>query len=152
MLERLSAAGNWERARQELRTAFSRPHPGALFEACWQEACRVADAPAFSKLFDPSAFRLAFNEVPVLYRHGDTEVYGIIDRLVIYANEAVILDYKTQIGATPNKLHELAAAYTEQMRWYATGVRKLYPDKRVCAILLFTACCEAVELDLTPDR
>ena len=113
----------------------------------WQEALQTWHHPACAFLFDPSRFDQAYNEVPVQYLDGDVLVYGIIDRLVLSGNKVYVVDYKTHRSAATDTLSELVDNYREQMRLYAMGIAKLWPEKDVRPYLLFTACRELVAMD-----
>lgn len=115
-------------------------------ERCLAEARAVLAHPPFAMYFDPARYEWAANEMPVLYRDTGREVYGVIDRLVGARDEIVIVDYKTHEGARADNVERLAAAYREGMRAYVEGVRRLWPGRRVRAVLLFTACLRAVDV------
>ena len=61
-------------------------------QAWWQEALQTWRNPDFSFMFERPQFDRAFNEVPVQYLDGDVMVYGIIDRLVLSAGKACVID------------------------------------------------------------
>ena len=113
----------------------------------WQEAIHTRHHPACAFLFEPSRFDQAFDEVPVQYLEGDVLVYGIIDRLVLSGNNAYVIDYKTHRSAGTATLPGLVDNYSNQMRLYARGIARLWPEKAVWPYLLFTACRELVALD-----
>jgi ATP-dependent helicase/nuclease subunit A len=115
-------------------------------EECWQEALKIRRHPAMQTFFDPSCFNQAFNEVPVMYRHENTTVHGVIDRLLLTETGALVIDYKTHRHATMDNLTELAEPYFEQLEYYRKGVKQLWPSMPVHALLLFTACAGTVEL------
>ena len=146
MLELLTGPADRPTAQARARQEFAGVGPDDWFEACWREACGVVNHAKFRPFFDPSQYGHARNEVPILYRRGEENVFGIVDRLLIGPTEVVLIDYKTHAQATPGNVSELAKDYTAQMRLYSEGVRMLWPSKRLRAILLFTACCKAVEV------
>ena len=82
------------------------------------------------------------------YRDGDCTVYGIIDRLILRPGELLIVDYKTHRHATADQLDTFVEAYRPQLRYYAEGIRRLWPQRQVRALLLFTALRESVEVSL----
>ena len=116
------------------------------FDAYWREACHVTQNPAFAPWFDASHYLQARNELPLLYEHDGRSVYGIIDRVVINSHEITLIDYKTHTQATPQNVQPLAEGYREQMRLYREGVKQLWPQRQVRAVLIFTACNAAVEM------
>ncbi|MFN2308892.1 MAG: UvrD-helicase domain-containing protein [Gammaproteobacteria bacterium] len=115
--------------------------------AAWlHEAQAVRQAPALATLFDARAYVRVYTEVPIHYLQGAALVEGVIDRLLLGADSAHIVDYKTH-AIEAAQTHTLAAAYREQMRLYAEGVRRLWPSRRVRASLLFTHCLTLVDID-----
>ncbi|HHM04690.1 MAG TPA: DNA helicase UvrD [Gammaproteobacteria bacterium] len=122
------------------------PGPAAS-QACWEEALALIRHPGMQELFDPRRFDCAYNEIPICYREQDREVHGIIDRLLLRGGECLVIDYKTHRCALNTDPATLAAPYREQLRAYAAGVARLWPDKTVRMRLVFTASATAWELD-----
>lgn len=112
----------------------------------WDEALGVYESPRLTHLFSPRQYITAYNEVPVQYYHANRHIHGIVDRLVVFNDEVVLIDYKTHAHATPSNLPEIAGAYTETMDLYRRGVQGLWPGKKVRAQLLFTACAAIQEI------
>lgn len=131
---------------RRLRDEFSATVEAGEFERCWQECRHLVEQERWRDYFDPARCRRAWNEVPILYRNGEREVYGVIDRLILRDSEVVLLDYKTHSEAAPENIDALAESHRAQMRQYAEGVRRLWPGRKVRAIIFFTACGAAVEL------
>jgi ATP-dependent helicase/nuclease subunit A len=134
--------------RRSIAAQLQRDPDDAQLQLWWTEAEAVVREPALRAWFDASLFESAYNEVPVVFGAGDATVHGVIDRVVLTADEAVIIDYKSHHQANPVNLADLAAGYREQMRWYVAGARRLWPRRRVRAFLLFTACRAALEVAL----
>ncbi|MEN8207080.1 MAG: UvrD-helicase domain-containing protein [Pseudomonadota bacterium] len=116
-------------------------------QAWWQEAVQIIQHPQLAFLFDETQYEKAFNEVPIQYLDGDHLVYGIIDRLIVNKGIAWVIDYKTHRWADNESLPRLTNIYREQMRLYANGVAKLWPDMTIKPCLLFTVCGELVAMD-----
>jgi ATP-dependent helicase/nuclease subunit A len=116
------------------------------FNQWWREACAVPERADFREFFDPARYLEARNEIPILYRDGGRDVYGVIDRLVIREEEIVLIDYKTHARATRENIARLAEDFREQMRQYGEGARRLWPGKKLRLVLLFTACGGMVKL------
>lgn len=91
-------------------------------------------------VFSPQSNLKTYNECPIQYTHNNRQVYGVIDRLLISNNEAIIIDYKTHHYAADDNIEELSQAYQKQMQLYADGVKQLWPNLDVQAYLLFTEC------------
>ena len=115
------------------------PLDNELLNEWWQEALGVFEHPGFSYLFDPSQYETAHNEAPIQYRTDNTFINGVIDRLVVCDKVIYLLDYKTHRSAEAGKTDILAEQYKNQMTLYKEGIRKIWPDKTVRPLLLFTA-------------
>ena len=115
------------------------PLDNELLNEWWQEALGVVKHPDFSYLFDPSQYKTAHNEAPIQYRTDNMFINGVIDRLVVCDKVIYLLDYKTHRGAEAGKMNLLAEQYKNQMALYKEGVSKIWPDKTVRPLLLFTA-------------
>ena len=144
MLELLS--GMDRPKRQDTTSQLDLQLDAAELEDCWHEAQRIRQHPALQHFFDPTCFKQAFNEVPILYRQAGTTVHGVIDRLVLTETEALVVDYKTHRHANMENISQLAQPYFEQLDYYRRGVQQLWPLLPVRALLLFTACAGIVEL------
>jgi len=131
---------------QQVAGEFSLSVECPALEEYWQEASRLIHHPALQEFFDPARFIAAYNEIPVQYFISRRFIHGIIDRLVLNQNNIIVIDYKTQQYADRKNLAKLAKPYFEQIRLYSNGVQKIWPEKTVRCILLFTACAEAYEL------
>ena len=126
-----------------------RDWPGApALDQLLAEARGVTEAPALCEFFDARRFETAHNELPILYERNGAAVYGVIDRVVVRADEVAVIDYKTHAHARPGDIPRLAASYTAQLHAYAAGVARLWPGRRVRAWLVFTACAGALEVAL----
>ena len=146
MLERLTSGLSRATVEKQLWQEFSERLEEKEFKRCWQEACAVVDRADFRDFFDPARYREARNEIPILYRDGERDVYGVIDRLILREEEIVVIDYKTHTRATKENIVQLAEDFREQMRQYGEGARRLWPRKKLRLVLLFTACGSLVEL------
>ncbi len=89
----------------------------------------------------------AHNEIPIIYQQAGRTVHGIIDRLILTTSEVWVVDYKTHRHATADNQQQLALPYREQLRYYAKGVERLWPEKKARCFLLFTACGSLLEVD-----
>jgi ATP-dependent helicase/nuclease subunit A len=72
-------------------------------------------------------------------------VSGQIDRLVVTADEVLIVDFKTN-QAPPQRAAEAPEAYVRQLALYRAVLQKLYPTKCVRAALLWTESTELMEI------
>jgi ATP-dependent helicase/nuclease subunit A len=123
-----------------------------LFDAAWEEACRTLDEPSLAELAQPAPGARAYNELPLVYRDGEREVSGVLDRLVVSDDRACIIDYKTRQDATSDNAEQLATEHSSQLRLYAEGVRRLFPGRGIDAYVVFTACNRAVRVAVDDTR
>jgi ATP-dependent helicase/nuclease subunit A len=139
MLERLTTDGiDREHAKNQVWHEFAPSVDNELLAEYWNEACAVIDMPDLRRFFDPTQYKQARNEVAVLYRVGERDVTGVIDRLVMRDESLLLIDYKThRVGA--EELPALTERYAPQVRLYADGLRRLWPKKSIAATLIFTA-------------
>ena len=72
-------------------------------------------------------------------------VSGQIDRLVVTADEVLIVDFKTN-QTPPKTAAEAPEAYVRQLALYRAVLQKLYPNKPVRAALLWTESVELMEI------
>jgi len=91
-------------------------------------------------VFSPQNYLKTYNECPIQFAQNSQQVYGVIDRLIISEDRAIIIDYKTHHYAADDNIEELSKAYVKQMQLYADGVKQLWPNLDVQAYLLFTEC------------
>jgi ATP-dependent helicase/nuclease subunit A len=148
MLESLARADgtNADSVFAHVAAQLERTTDDAELLSCWTEALTIRKHPPFAPVFDPAAYRTAYNEVPVQYLEQDNMVHGVIDRLVVNDDDILLIDYKTHRHATPATVEQLADSYVEQMRYYTRAVSRLWPAHNIRSGLLFTACAELVWL------
>ena len=138
-----------ERRAEAARTYLARA--GGAFTAAEQEefvatTLRLVDDARFAALFAPGSRA----EVPIvgrIARVGRTPlaVSGQIDRLAVTAREVLIADYKSNRPA-PRTLAEVPEGYVRQLALYRAVVAKLYPDRPVRALLVWTDVPDLMEL------
>lgn len=107
------------------------------FQSCVSEAQHLLQAPDLQMLFDSRHYTAAYNEVPISYELKGRMVYGIIDRLVIAAEQILLIDYKSHRLET-ELLPALVEVYKPQLSLYVEGIQKMWPEHAVKPYLLFT--------------
>ncbi len=103
------------------------------FRVMSDSAARLLSEPALRRFFDPAQHERAANELAYVDASGEVRR---IDRLVEFADEVWVLDYKT---GEPTRDPALMASYEEQMQAYAAAVESMFPDKAVKAMLIFSS-------------
>ncbi|HUI97701.1 MAG TPA: double-strand break repair helicase AddA [Xanthobacteraceae bacterium] len=124
---------------------------GADFSPAEQDAfvatvLQLLDDPRFAALFAPGSRP----EVPIVGRlarpgRAPIAVSGQIDRLAVTPAEVLIADYKTNRPA-PRSLAEVPQSYVRQLALYRAVLGKLYPDRPVRAVLIWTDVPDLMEL------
>jgi ATP-dependent helicase/nuclease subunit A len=127
LMERLTGSAPAERAAVRLALGLTE----RAFAPMWEQAQRVLAAPALARFFDPSRHVRALNEVPYVTENGEVRR---IDRLIEFADEVWVLDYKS--GSPPADA-ALAQVYREQLAEYRSAMRPVFPDRSINAMLVF---------------
>jgi ATP-dependent helicase/nuclease subunit A len=116
---------------EALRRRLQLPADG--FAAMWAQARRLVAQPGLARYFDPAQYLRAANELSIITEAGDVRR---IDRVVEFADEVTVLDYKTgsfaAIAGTA-----LEARYRAQLLEYCSALQHVYAGKRVRGELLF---------------
>ncbi len=152
MLQQLTAGIDRAKAEETVMNEFASLLPPRLLATCWRESCALVDDPALRALFDAGHYDEAHNELAILYRQDDQQVYGVIDRLLKRDDEIVLIDYKTHVYATVDNCEQLAEGFIDQLRLYAVGALKLWQGLRVKTLLVFTAPRVVVDLTTRLER
>src|SRR5262249_19659025 len=99
--------------------------------------------------FAPLAAAGSRAEVPVVGRlpggGRPVLVSGQVDRLAVTENAVLIADYKTNRPA-PRRLEDVPEAYLAQLALYRAVLARLYPDRAVRAVLVWTDVPDFMEI------
>ena len=117
--------------------------PEALRDALARQALAVMAHPSLAPLFgQKSRAEVALaGQIEVMGRN--IPIIGRIDRLAETDTGVIIADFKT--GAPPKG--DMPASYTLQLALYRAAVARLYPDRTVRALLVWTDGPQVIELD-----
>ena len=103
----------------------------------------VLKSPRLGPYFDPANSRA---EVPVMGQidlaSGPRSVSGTIDRMAVFEDRVMLLDYKTSTWV-PDTLDEVPQDHLTQMALYRALIARLYPGKSVEAALVWTHAVDA---------
>ena len=98
------------------------------------ETLTVLRDPHFAAVFGPGSLA----EVPITGVLSDQRlINGQIDRLVITADEILIVDYKTN-RPSPRSADEIPEIYRQQLRAYRDTLAQIYPNLLIKCALLWT--------------
>ncbi len=124
---------------------LGRPAWGLAYAEQAQIAAEVAAVladPSFAPLFGPGSQA----EVPVVGLVGERVVSGQVDRLLVTADEVLVIDYKTD-RPPPAAADAVPAVYLRQMAAYRAALACVYPGRRVRCALLWTDGPRLMPLD-----
>jgi ATP-dependent helicase/nuclease subunit A len=102
-----------------------------------QETLRVLDDPVFAPLFGPGSRAEVRVAGEIAGTHGTMVLSGQIDRLVVTADDVLVLDYKTN-RPPPVTEDEVAEIYLRQMAAYRAVLCRIYPGRTIGCALLWT--------------
>ena len=106
------------------------------------EVLAILDDERFSGLFGPGSRA----EAPLVGVIGGAVISGQVDRLVVGADEVMVIDYKTNRPPPLDKA-DVAPAYISQMAAYKAVLGEIYPDKTITCALLWTDGPRLMALD-----
>lgn len=84
-------------------------------------------------------------EVPVMGLVNGKIISGQIDRLVVEKDRVMIIDFKTNRPAA-QKPEDVQPAYVKQLRAYKLLIEKIYPEKNVETLILWTDTATLMEI------
>ncbi len=147
LLEHLakSEIANREMAARRLLVGDCLPVDDGEFAAVLAEAVAVLDDPELAYLF--GAETLAEVAVSAAIPEMDNAIMdGIIDRLVVTPNRALIVDFKTNF-VVPDAPENTPDGILRQLGAYRSAVLQIYPDRVVDVAVLWTATRELMVID-----
>jgi ATP-dependent helicase/nuclease subunit A len=102
------------------------------------EVHRILEDAAFGPLFGPGSRAEVMVVGEVRGADGAVEVLsGRIDRLLVTDSSVLIVDYKTN-RPPPVTPAEVPAIYQRQMACYRAALSRIYPEKPITCVLLWT--------------
>ncbi len=100
---------------------------------------------ALCKKYSDIFSKNSYAEVPIIGEVNGRIVSSKIDRLVIEDDRVIIVDYKTNRPAAKN-IEEVPLIYINQLNTYKELVKRIYPDKKIDAFLLWTNTCNMMKV------
>lgn len=105
------------------------------------QALRVISDARWTALFAPDALA----EAPIAAVVGETVIAGTVDRLLIGADEILVVDFKTGANVPPDAA-AVPIAYQRQMARYVAALGSIFPGRPVRAGLLYSYGPTLIEL------
>ncbi|MEG9884934.1 MAG: double-strand break repair helicase AddA [Hyphomicrobiales bacterium] len=127
---------------------------GPQVEEITSEVMAVLDHPELGEVFAPGSLA----EVPItaMERAGAADgktppvaMSGRIDRLAIKGDDLFLVDFKTE-RSPPVALDDVPAAYLRQLGGYGAALRRIFPEKRLRAAIVWTKAPRL--MDVPADR
>ncbi|MBB4210949.1 DNA helicase/exodeoxyribonuclease V subunit A [Rhodothalassium salexigens DSM 2132] len=118
------------------RAYLSQPAHGldaATVDAWWAEIEAVLDDPAFAPLFGPGSRA----EVAVAGVVDGQTIAGRVDRLAVLDRRVLVADFKTN-RPPPTDPRDVPVAYRRQLMQYAAALARVFPDRRIEPVLVWT--------------
>ena len=109
------------------------------------EVMTVLEHPAFCEVFAPHSRAEVALAAQIVSGTGAVGLTGQIDRLVVTADEVLIVDYKTN-RPPPDAIEQADPAYIRQVAAYRAALSAIYPGKNVRAALLWTNTARFMEV------
>ena len=97
------------------------------------EATRVLTTPDLAPIFGPDAL----TEVSITAEFEGQRLYGTIDRLLIWPDRVLIVDYKSN-QIVPETADQVPEGLRRQMQAYAEAMRQIYPGRHIDTAILWT--------------
>lgn len=143
LLEHLPAVApdRREAAASALLASRCRELPAELAPAVIEEVLTVLSDPAFAQVF--AAGTLA--EVAVSAPFGRDRIAGVIDRLIVTPDRALIVDFKSN-AQVPDRSEDTPDGIVAQMAAYHAAIAAVYPDRAVEVAILWTAAPKLMAL------
>jgi ATP-dependent helicase/nuclease subunit A len=129
----------WPRLRARIASEFGLETGDPNYRQWFDECRELFRNDRLKPLLQPNAGVESLNEVPIIYKREERTVHGVIDRLLLHADEVWLVDYKSHQHANRDNCDRLADSYRQQLAYYAMGVQQLWPDRKVRRFLLFTS-------------
>lgn len=106
------------------------------------EVCGLLADPRFGTVFGPGSKA----EVPLMGLVDDKIISAQIDRLIVEKDRVIIVDFKTNrpAAATPEQIPQI---YRRQMASYRCLLQKIYPERQIITLILWTNTATLMEVD-----
>ena len=125
--------------------SWTRDFDEAEREAMAAQVLRLLNDPRFTALFAPGSRAEVSIAGKLEGARGALLIAGQIDRLVVTQEDVLIADYKTN-RPTMARIADIPPMYVRQLALYRAVLQKLYPARKIRAVLVWTEVAELMEL------
>jgi len=150
ILPTLSPENRAAMATAHLKNSFPSLAPDRIQDGV-RDVLAVLNDRRLEGCFDPETSRAEVSLAGSVELGGNRRpVLGIIDRLAVFEDRVVVMDYKTG-GRTPATAEDVPTVYQRQMALYCEVLKTIYPNRRVEAWLIWTGGAAPVILTLDEE-
>ncbi|MCF6320816.1 MAG: double-strand break repair helicase AddA [Rhizobiaceae bacterium] len=136
-LPRLEPSARAKRAASYLAQTFNDWSDNQQAGVC-RDVMNILEHEEFSHLFcDDSQAEVSLTGVLDIRGHS-RQISGQIDRIALFDNKVLIVDYKTD-RFVPGSIEQISDQYLVQLAIYKKLVEQIYPDKTIECALLWTS-------------
>jgi len=112
----------------------------------YKQAERILKNPSFEFIFAADTLaEVQFSTV--VDSVGSLPIVGVIDRLVLSQDTALIIDFKTN-QEVPSSIDEVPPGVLKQMGAYAASMQKVFPKKNIELGIIWTYSAELMKIDV----
>jgi len=149
LLQRLPEIPAAERRRSALNflAGAAREIDETSREKLTDEAIDVIEHPGLRELFGPES-RAEIDVLAQISKNGGEEIFGRLDRLAVTKESVLIADFKT--GKPPGADRDAPANYVRQLAIYCGLLGRIYPERAMRALLVWTETRTIQEI--APER
>ena len=114
-----------EEVEKIIRTEFDSTIPGGITSLSKEISRKLSDLNKSEIYNEISSYKKAFNEYEIYVNDEDYFLHGIIDKLIIEEEKAVIIDYKTN-SIKREEICDRASLYFHQLKFYSYIVSRFF--------------------------
>jgi len=112
----------------------------------YKQAENILKNPSFEFIFAPDTLaEVQFSTI--VESVGAIPIVGVIDRLVLSQDSALIIDFKTN-QEVPSSIDEVPLGILKQMGAYAVSMQKVFPKKNIELGIIWTHSAELMKIDV----
>ena len=112
----------------------------------YKQAENILKNPSFEFIFAPDVLaEVQFSTI--VESVGGIPIVGVIDRLVLSQDSALIIDFKTN-QEVPSSIDEVPLGILKQMGAYAASMQKVFPKKNIELGIIWTHSAELMKIDV----
>ena len=115
--------------------------PSAEKQRIADEVVRLLENPKFAAVFSAESKA----EVPIMGEVNGRIISGQVDRLVVEKDRVLLVDYKTNRPAAKS-VEDIPSAYLKQMQAYKDLLVRIYPEKEIIPLILWTDTADLMPL------